>query len=75
MIDHSKAHQMANSWVRAFMQECEDEFGEEGEQVFAGTIGALIGQLFRLYDPEQVLEHLNKALTLAGAPCRLSRLS
>jgi len=29
MVDFNKAHQMTNSWVRAFKSECEDQFGKD----------------------------------------------
>jgi hypothetical protein len=75
MLDFDKAHRMVNAWVRDFIDACNEQFGEDGEQVFVGTIGALLGRMFTLYDPEKVLEHLNAVLAKTNAPCRLIRLS
>jgi len=75
MIDFGKANRFGYDWMRALMDACDVEFGDDGEIVFARTIGAIVGQTFRVYDPAIVAEHCNETLAIAKAPYRLSRIS
>jgi hypothetical protein len=75
MIDFDKAHRFSNGWARAFMSECEAEFGDDHNVVFYSTIVALVVQMVGQYDPEDVVEHLNGQLAFTNVPYRLTRIS
>jgi hypothetical protein len=75
-MDVNKAHQMADSWVRVFKNECEEQFGEtDGGVIFISTIGATLGQLFQLHDSGLVFEVINTGLKSANVSYRLTQLT